>query len=339
MTGIEGEKVRLAHGGGGQLSRELVDSLFLPVFGNVNLNRLNDSAILNIPTDQLAFTTDSFVVDPLFFPGGDIGRLAVCGTVNDLAVMGAVPRYLSVGFILEEGLSLETLQKIVQSMGSTAQEAGVRIVTGDTKVVAKGQADGVFINTSGIGVVEKKGPVTESRVYSGDVIIVSAPLGCHGMSVILAREEMGFKNSILSDVAPLNTLVQVMLEASSEIHAMRDATRGGLAAVLNEMAQQSGRSIEICEQDLPLRQDVETACELLGFDPVYVANEGVLVASVAAAHADRVLSAMHSVPWGREARIAGEVLDSAEGRVVMKTQLGTHRIVHMLSGEQLPRIC
>jgi len=339
MSHTPEKKVRLAHGGGGRLSRQLLDDVFLPVFGNTDLNRLNDSAILHAGPGQLAFTTDSYVVDPLFFPGGNIGSLAVCGTVNDLAVMGAEPRYLSAGFILEEGLPIDTLQAVVHTMGETAKAAGVSIVTGDTKVVARGQADGIFINTAGIGYIDHRSRVSESRLCEGDVILVSGPLGCHGMAVISARKALGIESEIQSDVAPLNGLVKAMMNASPNIHAMRDATRGGLASVLNEMADQAGLHIEIKEAKLPIRDEVNTACELLGFDPVYVANEGVLVASVAQEDAEAVLHAMQGVTVGAEARIIGRVCQGTGSRVTMETTLGTHRIVDMLSGEQLPRIC
>ncbi|MCK5148159.1 hydrogenase expression/formation protein HypE [bacterium] len=339
MSDYTNDRITLAHGGGGRLSRTLVEDVFLPVLGNDCLNRLNDSAVLNLPDKRIAFTTDSFVVDPLFFPGGDIGRLAVCGTVNDLAVMGAVPRYLSLGLIIEEGFELESLRSIIQSIKDAADEAGVTIVTGDTKVVARGQADGLYINTSGIGSIERDLPVHKGRVRSGDLLIVNAPLGQHGMAVITSREELGFKTTIKSDVAPLNGLIDEMLRVSENISAMRDATRGGLAGVLNEMADQGDVQIILDEIAIPVNEDVHIACDMLGFEAIHVANEGVLLAAVPPDEADRMISTMRLHPYGRHAAVIGEVGDKGRARVTMRTHIGTHRVIDVLSGEQLPRIC
>jgi len=303
------------------------------------LKKLNDSAILQSSFSQFAFTTDSFVVSPLFFPGGDIGKLSVCGTVNDLCVSGAKPLYLSIGLIIEEGFSIKELERIVKSIKDTAQEAGVLVVTGDTKVVEHGKADGVFINTTGVGAIEKSIPVTGSRAQSGDKVIISGPIGSHGMSVITSRENFGFHSRIKSDVAPLNGLVNTMLEITEEIHVMRDATRGGVATVLNEIADQSGVSIVLDEEKIPVNEDVRGACEILGFDPLYTANEGVLVACVGAEDAEELVKAMQKHPYGKKSSIAGSVKDDSPGRLSLKTTIGSHRVLDMQTGEQLPRIC
>ena len=333
------EEIRLAHGGGGRFSQQLIEEVFLPVFGNDYLNPLNDSAVLDVNASRLAFTTDSFTVDPIFFPGGDIGRLAVCGTVNDLSMVGAHPAYLSVGFIIEEGLLLKDLERIVRSAKDAADEADVKIVTGDTKVVEKGSADRLFINTSGIGVLREDTTVSHARAQVGDRIIVNGPIGCHGMAVITSRESLGFRSRIASDVAPLNHLAREMLGVTGDIHVMRDATRGGLATVLNEMAQQGSVGIELDEDKIPVTEEVNGACELLGFDPLYVANEGVLVACVSASKAEAVLTAMKQAAYGEKSAIIGRVTQEPTGRVVLRTRIGSSRIVDMLSGEQLPRIC
>ncbi len=329
----------MAHGGGGRFSQQLIEEVFLSVFGNDYLNPLNDSAVLTLPNNRLAFTTDSFTVEPIFFPGGDIGRLAVCGTVNDLSMVGAKPLYLSAGFILEEGFPIADLKRIVQSVKEAADEAGIQIVTGDTKVVQKGHADGVFINTSGIGAFPKEVEAAYGRAHAGDRIIVSGPQGAHGMAVMTSREGFGFKSRILSDVAPLNHLVAGMLEVTDQIHVMRDATRGGLATVLNEIASQAGVAVELIESDVPISESVKGACELLGFDPFYVANEGVLVACVAADVAEAVVSKMRETKYGDQSTIIGTVVEAPAGRVILHTQIGSRRIMDLLSGEQLPRIC
>lgn len=336
---IENQEIRLAHGGGGSLTQKLLEEIFLPSFDNRTLNLLEDSAVVETPSSKLAFTTDSFVVHPLFFPGGDIGRLAVCGTVNDLAVMGAVPLYLSVGFIIEEGFKLSDLKKIVSSMKISAEEANVKIVTGDTKVVERGSADGLFINTSGVGQLTEDFCPSSTKICVGDQIVVSGLLGKHGMAIITAREDFGFTTTIQSDVAPLNHLVKDMMGVTKKIHAMRDATRGGVATVLNEMALQSKIAIKLEETKLPIGEDVRGGCELLGFDPLYMANEGVLVAFVESQEAENLLDVMKRNKLGKASEIIGKVMDGPAGRVTIRTVLGSHRIVDKLSGEQLPRIC
>jgi hydrogenase expression/formation protein HypE len=333
----ENEVVRLAHGGGGSMTQQLIEKIFLPVFGNSVLNRLDDSAFIPWPGTGLAFTTDSFVVKPVFFPGGDIGRLAVCGTVNDLAASGAEPKYIGAGFIIEEGFPFDDLRRIAVSMKEAAEEAGVCVAAGDTKVVGKGQCDGLFINTSGIGLVEKE-PVSGSGAVPGDAVLVNAPLGRHGLAVVTARDELGFTDRISSDVAPLNRLAS-SVRAECRVHAMRDATRGGIAAVLNEIAVQSGAAVELKESLIPLDEDVKAACALLGFDPLYVANEGVMAFFVAEKEAEKALAVMKKNIYGRSAARIGRVLEAPVGRVTLKTILGSHRIVDMPSGEQLPRIC
>jgi len=300
---------------------------------------LDDSAVLGQSKRRLAFTTDSFTVEPIFFPGGDIGRLAVCGTVNDLSMVGAKPRFLSIGFIIEEGYPLDQLKKIVQSIYQAVKEADVMIVTGDTKVVQRGKADGVYINTSGIGEVFDQVSISASHAKPGDAVIVNSPLGCHGMAVVTSREGFGFTSRIESDVAPLNELVERMVHASAKIHVLRDATRGGLATVMNEIAHQSRVEIELDETLIPVSESVRGACELLGFDPLYVANEGVLVAIVPNEVEKSILQAMKKSKYGRESQIVGRVMKGHSGRVTLKTQIGSHRILDLLSGEQLPRIC
>ena len=334
--------VTLAHGSGGQMGRELVRSL-LDIFDDPILDELEDAALALFDEEHYAgrvvFTTDSYVVRPLFFPGGDIGKLAVCGTINDLAMRGAVPLYLSAGFILEEGLPLADLKRIVASMAEVAKEAGVRIVTGDTKVVERGSADKLFLNTAGVGVVPADVHISASAARPGDVIILSGAVGDHGLAIMTQREGLRFESPLRSDCAPLHTLVQDMLEASPHIHTLRDPTRGGLATTLNELADQSGVGMRIEETSIPIHEPVRAASELLGLDPLYVANEGKLVAMVAAEDAQGVLQAMRAHSQGREAAIIGEVVDEHVGRVAMRTILGTHRLLDMLASEQLPRIC
>ncbi|HLE02905.1 MAG TPA: hydrogenase expression/formation protein HypE, partial [Dehalococcoidia bacterium] len=317
----------------------LVERLFLPAFRNPYLEKLDDQAVLTLNGTRLAFTTDSFVVTPIFFPGGDIGRLAVNGTINDLAMSGARPLYLSAAFILEEGLPLADLRRITASLKGAAREAGVKIVAGDTKVVERGSADGLFINTAGLGLVPEGVDISGSNARPGDAVILSGPIGNHGISVLLEREHMGFVSTVKSDVAPLNLLVAVMLQASPNIHALRDPTRGGLATSLVEMARQSGVAIRIHEGKVLIDEEVAAACEILGYDPLYVANEGKLIALVAPQDAPKVLRAMKESPYGRQATIIGEVLAEPRGRVLMATRVGGTRIVDMLSGEQFPRIC
>jgi hydrogenase expression/formation protein HypE len=299
---------------------------------------LDDSAVLTLNGQRLALTTDSHVVSPLFFPGGDIGKLAVCGTVNDLAMVGAKPYALTCGFVIEEGLSFEILQRIVQSMRDAAAEAGVFIAAGDTKVVQKGGADKLFINTSGVGLVDAAVNLSGAHAQPGDVILLSGTLGDHGIAVLSAREDLGFSTDLQSDVAPLNHLVEAMLEAG-EIHVLRDPTRGGLATTLNEIAKQSNVVIELQETQLPVKPQVHAACEMLGFDPLYVANEGKLVAFVKAEDAERILNAMKTISYGKGAVVIGKVIGTGKSQVRMKTGIGGTRLVDMLPGEMLPRIC
>lgn len=346
------DRILLAHGSGGQLSHDLIRDLFLPHFPAPTLAKLDDAAVLqplasaatgaqpNISgPSRLAFTTDSYVVKPLFFNGGDIGRLAVCGTVNDLAMVGATPLYLSAGFVIEEGLELETLRRVVASMKASAEEAGVEIVAGDTKVVERGGADKLFINTAGLGVVPSGIEISASNAQPGDLVILSGAIGDHGLAVLSEREGLAFKSQLASDAAPLNHLVAAMLKASPEIHVLRDPTRGGLATTLNEIARQSQVAMAIEESRIPIHEDVRAACEMLGYDPLYVANEGKLVAIVAPHAAEAVLQAMQSDPYGKEAAIIGEVIAQPAGKVLLRTGIGGTRIVDMLAGEMLPRIC
>jgi hydrogenase expression/formation protein HypE len=333
-----GDKIMLAHGSGGRLAHELVERTFVEALDNPMLARLDDSAVAEF-SGWLAFTTDSYVVSPIFFPGGDIGRLAVCGTVNDLAMSGAKPLYLSLAFIIEEGLPISELKQIVDSISLTAQEAGISIVTGDTKVVHRGSADKLFINTAGIGIIEAGIGISGSNARPGDKVLLSGPIGDHGMAVLSVREGLSFCTTLKSDCAPLNTLVADMLNVCRDIHCLRDPTRGGLATTLNELAGQSGVGIRIDEDSIPVREEVLAACEMLGLDPLYIANEGKLVAIVPAGDADRVLQAMRGNLYGREASIIGEVQAQNPGRVVMKTRIGSSRIVDMLTGDPLPRIC
>jgi len=335
------DQVLLAHGSGGRLSHELVERIFVPRFANQILARLDDAAILESipPGHRLAFTTDSYVVSPIIFPGGDIGKLAVCGTVNDLAMSGARPLYLSTGWIIEEGLSFEDLERIADSMAETARAAGVTIVAGDTKVVERGHADRLFINTAGIGIIPSDVNISGANARPGDVILVSGTVGDHGMAIMMQREGLSFSLPLSSDCAPLNGLVEAMLSASDGIHCLRDPTRGGLATVLNELAVQSNVGIEIEEPTVPVRDAVRAACEMLGLDPLYVANEGKLVAVVAERDAERVLAAMQEHPLGADAAIIGRVVAEHSRRVVLRTALGARRILDMLAGEQLPRIC
>ncbi len=339
MTGSSETFITLAHGGGGTLTQQLIDDIFVPGFKNSFLEPLNDSALLRDVSERAAFTTDSFTVDPIFFPGGDIGYLAVCGTVNDLAVSGAVPKFLSIGMIIEEGFKFSDLRRIVRSVKQAADEAGVKIVTGDTKVVEKGKGDGIFINTSGIGIFNHDRTFVPSNVKPGDKIIVNRDIGCHGMAVITARKNYGFTNTVKSDVAPLNHLIDKMIGSGAAIRVMRDATRGGVATVLNEIACAAGVTVKIEENDIPVIEQVRGACELLGFDPLYVANEGVVVVFVAPEDADELVSVMKQEKYGKNSRIIGTVHEKSEGLVVMHTAIGSNRILDLLTGEMLPRIC
>lgn len=333
------EQIVLGHGSGGKLSAQLIESVFLPAFNNPTLNKLDDQAVLQINGSRLAFTTDAFVVTPLFFPGGDIGRLAINGTVNDLAMSGARPLYLAAAFILEEGLATDELRRIVQSMSESARDAGVQLVAGDTKVVNRGKGDKIFISTTGIGVIEKAVNISADRATPGDKIILSGFIGDHGMAILSQRENLEFEGVIESDCAALHQLVNDMLEASLDIHVLRDPTRGGVATVLNEIAQRSKTGMLLRETDIPVHETVRGACEILGLDPMYVANEGKLVAIVPAQDADAVVDRMHQNPLGRDARVIGEVVREHAGMVLMQTEIGGTRVVDTLFGEQLPRIC
>jgi hydrogenase expression/formation protein HypE len=332
------EKILLAHGSGGKLSQELLRNTLVGRLGNPLLNRMDDSAVFDL-SGRLAFTTDSYVVSPIFFPGGDIGKLAVCGTVNDLSMAGARPLYLSLSLILEEGFPIAELEKIVLSIQKAADEAGVKVVTGDTKVVNRGTADKIFVNTSGLGVVPEGVDISGSHTRAGDKIILSGTIGDHGIALLSRREGLEFRTTLESDCAPLNGLVQQILGVSKNVHSLRDPTRGGLAGTLCEFAEQSHAGVRIEEAQIPIKDAVRAVCELMGFDPLYVANEGKLVAVVAPEDAERVLDQMHRHPYGIEARIIGEAVSEHPGRVVMKTPLGTSRIVERLTGELLPRIC
>lgn len=345
---MSGDVILLAHGSGGKLGQDLVENLFLRYFDNPTLLRLDDSAVLPIPGPQspaastrLALTTDSYVVSPLFFPGGDIGKLAVCGTVNDLSMSGATPLWLSAGFILEEGLLLAELERIVVSMAATAERAGVQIVTGDTKVVDRGSADRLFINTAGVGLVPPGIEIAGDRALPGDAVILSGTIGDHGMTIMTQREGLQFDSPLESDCAPLNEMVAGLLEAvpPGSIRCLRDPTRGGLATTLNELAGRSGSGIQIDETAVPIRDEVRGACELLGLDPLYVANEGKLVAIVAPEAAEAALASLHAHEFGQGAVLIGRVTEAHAGRVVLRTALGSRRVVDTLAGEQLPRIC
>jgi hydrogenase expression/formation protein HypE len=334
------EQIVMGHGAGGRMSHQLIQKAFMAAFDNSALRAGDDAARLESSLhSNLAVSTDSHVVFPLFFPGGDIGRLAVCGTVNDVAMLGANPLYLTAGFILEEGLPMETLQRVIASMKAAADEAGIQIVAGDTKVVQKGKADGLYITTSGIGVIPPGLSIGGAQAKVGDVIIVSGSIGDHGIAVLDARGELGFQSTVQSDVAPLNHLIEAMLNTSSRVHVLRDPTRGGLTTTLNEIATQSNVGILLHEEKILVRPEVNAACEMLGFDPLYVANEGKLVAIVAREDAESVLDAMRATRYGEEAVIIGQVTDTPRGRVLLKTTLGSTRIVDMLAGEMLPRIC
>jgi len=333
------DRILLGHGSGGKLSADLLQEVFLPALGNPVLDRLEDQAVVAVNGVRLAVTTDSFVVKPLFFRGGDIGSLAVHGTINDLAMGGAAPLWLSAAFILEEGLLMETLKRVVASMHQAAAKAGIQIITGDTKVVEKGSADGLFVNTTGIGSVRDGVSLSASQAQPGDAIIVSGYLGDHGIAILAEREGLEFETQVNSDTAALHTLVASLLDATHEIHCLRDPTRGGLSSTLNEIAASSRVGMELKETAIPVREEVRGACEMLGLDPLYVANEGKLVAIVSSTAAQEALRALQSHPLGKDAAIIGRVTAEHAPMVVMRTPLGTSRIVDMLAGDQLPRIC
>ena len=338
---IRNDKVLLGHGSGGKLSHDLITGLFMKYFDNKVLGKQTDSAILSLTEGQISFTTDSFVVDPIFFPGGDIGKLAVCGTVNDLAVSGATPLYLSAGFIIEEGLPFSDLENIVRSMASEAKKAGVVIVTGDTKVVNRGKCDRIFINTSGIGVIRKENThIGEgSRIKPGDKVLINGSIGDHGMAVLAARQELNIQSDIQSDCASLNSLIKNILEVSDGIRFMRDATRGGLATVLSELSAGKKFGITLEEPAVIINPKVRAFCELLGFDPLYVANEGKVVVIVDPNSAGKVLETMKNHDLGKDASIIGEIVSDNPGRSWINTGIGGKRILDMMAGEQLPRIC
>jgi hydrogenase expression/formation protein HypE len=341
---IKDQRITLAHGSGGKAMRDLIQNLLVPTFNNPILQQLEDQATIPLKEllqhgDRLAFTTDSYVVDPLFFPGGNIGELAVNGTVNDLAVSGACPFFLSCGLVIEEGFSLETLTQIVQSMKHAADGAGVSIVTGDTKVVEKGSADKLFINTAGIGVIREGVSIGATKAQPGDAIITNGFIGDHGVAIILARNELALEANVQSDTQPVHDLVSHMLDVCSHIHCLRDATRGGLATVLNEFASASNVSIQIKEPHLPIRESVRGACEILGLDPLYLANEGKIVAAVPSENAHELVDAMREHPMGKDSAIIGSVKASPAGTVMLSTTFGGTRIVDTLVGDQLPRIC
>jgi hydrogenase expression/formation protein HypE len=336
---VSTDRVLLGHGSGGKMTADLIARCFLPAFRNPFLEKLDDQAVLRVKGARLAFTTDAYVVTPLFFPGGDIGSLAVHGTVNDLAMAGARPLYLSAAFILEEGFPLAELERIVASMRVAAEAAGVLLVTGDTKVVDRGKADGCFVTTSGLGVVEHEHEISADQARPGDAVILSGPIAEHGMAIMATRAELDLESPVMSDTAPLHELVLDMLDSGGQIHCLRDPTRGGVATALNEIAGRSGVGVVLEESAIAVREPVRGVCELLGLDPLYVANEGRLLAVVAAESADGIVERMRRRPEGREARIIGHVVDDAAKLVVLRTRVGGRRIVDMLPGEQLPRIC
>ena len=335
---MEMERIKLDHGSGGKLSQQLMEDIILPAFGNPLLNELHDGAVLSL-NGKTAFTTDSYVVKPLFFPGGNIGKLSVCGTVNDLAMTGAVPKYLSVGMILEEGFLIADLKKIVASMKVAAEEAGVIIVTGDTKVVDKGAAEGIYINTAGIGEIIENTQISPRRVRPGDVVILSGCIGDHAATIMAGRHDLVLPDSIQSDCAPLSGLVASMLKQVPEISVLRDPTRGGVAATLNEIAGQAGCGILLQEDAIPVRPEVRGVCDILGFDPLYLANEGKFLCFVEEKFSQQLLALMQAHPYGKDAAVIGRVTDDNKGQVGMKTSIGGIRLVDMPLGIQVPRIC
>ena len=338
------DQIMMGHGSGGRMTADLIRQHFLPHFSNNAILAENDAAHLSLPGDagmqgRLSMSTDSHIVSPLFFPGGDIGRLAVCGTVNDVAMLGAIPLYLTAGFIIEEGLSIQTLEKVIISMQKAADEADVQIIAGDTKVVEKGKADGLFINTAGLGWIPEGREIGGSQAKPGDTIIVSGTMGDHGIAVLAARGELGFQTQLESDIAPLNRLIQSLLDVAPHIHVLRDPTRGGLATTLNEIANQSQVGIWIDETAVPVKSEVRSACELLGFDPLYIANEGKVIVILPAEEAPIALERLQASVYGKNARIIGKVEAAPPGRVLLRTLIGATRILDVLSGEMLPRIC
>jgi hydrogenase expression/formation protein HypE len=336
---MNSEKILLAHGSGGMLAHQLIKNVFLPYFKNEILERMDDAAVIMPNKNKLAFSTDSYVVDPIFFPGGDIGKIAVCGTVNDLAMMGAKPLYLSAGFIMEEGFLLDDLKRILKSMKLCSAEAGIRIITGDIKVVPHGAADKIFINTAGIGEIIGNVKISGRNARIGDVIVINGSIGEHSISVMAEREGLELDVDIKTDSAPLNHLVEKMLDVVPDIHVLRDPTRGGIATTLNEIAWSSKVGIKIYEDQIPVSSKVQSVCELLGFDPLYLANEGKLLAFCPHAWVDDLVRVMKTDKYGKKSSIIGEVIEKPAGKVFMETRIGGQRIVDMLAGEQLPRIC
>ena len=336
---MQSDKILLDHGSGGKISHRLTTDMLLPVFDNPILAELNDGAIFELNGMRMAFSTDSYTVDPIFFPGGNIGDLAINGTVNDIAMCGATPLYLSVGLIIEEGFARTDLEKIINDMGTAAEKADVTVVTGDTKVVPKGAVDRIFINTSGIGLIPHSVNVASPNAKAGDRIILSGTIADHGITILTRREGLSFESDLTSDTAPLNHMVKQMFAASNNIHVLRDPTRGGVGTALNEIAEKSQIGIKIYEDKIPLKKEVAAACELLGFDPLYLANEGKLLSFVAQEDADAVLSAIRANQYGKDAAVIGEVIADHTGKVFMETRIGGERVLDMLAGEQLPRIC
>ncbi len=332
------DQVTLAHGGGGSLSNQLIEKMFLAELSNPLLNEGHDGAIFDLP-GKLAFSTDSFVVDPIFFPGGDIGDLAVNGTVNDVVCCGAIPKYLSLGLIIEEGFSMEELWAVIQSIGKAVRKAGVQIVTGDTKVVEKGKGDKIFINTSGIGWIPKERDISPKRCRPGDVILINGNIAEHGVAIMSSREGLEFETSIRSDTMALNGLIEDVFKVTREVHVLRDPTRGGVSSALNEIAKSAGVGIEIDETAIPLAEEVKGACEILGLDPLYIANEGKILVILPEKEASAALKAMQNHPEGKKSAIIGKVTSDMPGILRMKTSVGSTRIVDMITGEQLPRIC
>jgi len=333
------EKILLSHGSGGKLSHQLIKELFLKKFDNSLLEKLGDSAIFEQERIRWAFTTDSYVIKPLFFPGGDIGKLAVCGTINDLAVVGATPLFLSCALIIEEGLKLSLLEKIISSMKETADRADVQIITGDTKVVEHGGADGLFINTSGVGMIDAPKDLSPKRIEVNDRIIINGTIGDHSIATLSGREEFDFQTKIKSDCAPLNNLIGKIMPLCPSLKMMRDPTRGGIATSLNEIVSEQSFGIKLWEEKIPLRQEVLSICEMLGFDPLYLANEGKVIFIVKEEEAEKLLAIARSHPLGKESQIIGKVVLEPKGKVYLRTEIGTRRVIDMLTGEQLPRIC
>ncbi|MGE5398471.1 MAG: hydrogenase expression/formation protein HypE [Chitinophagales bacterium] len=333
------ERVLLAHGSGGHMSQQLIENVFKNSWSNPYLNQMLDGAIMDLPAQKIAVSTDSFVITPIFFPGGDIGKISICGTVNDLVACGAQPRYLTVGMILEEGFPLDDLKKIALSMARTAEEAGVQLVTGDTKVVEKGKADQIFINTSGIGIIPEGTDYHPRKIQVGDKVIVTGNSGDHGLAILATREGLSFSTPVVSDCAPLHRIGELLRGYGEAVRCMRDPTRGGLATVLNELAAQSGRSMLIQEKAIPLSPAVSGACDMLGMDPLYMANEGKMVVFAAPERATAILDSLRSLPEAKDGAIIGEVTAETQALVLMETELGARRILGMLEGEHLPRIC